>query len=565
MKKFFTGLAIFLVVFIVLPVAFVFIFLFDTGKMPVDYDESFNKEEWSKALVVDSLDCAPTERVVKFEVSEKDINNFIHSALKDNAQFNEYVTQLAVDITDDSYVINLSGKLSFFETRGKLTATLDKEIVVSNGFEAEAYVLRVKNITLGRLTHVKDVALFFMRQFLKNETLDALATNLKVHTDLQNSCVFIYASDLREIINSVVMGDGAGQMAFFFTFLNDFLDHGLLRFDFYGNDTFGINLELDKLTGNDYGEGQYVCYNMPYENTATKLSINGQEKKLSLDVIREAIVSLLDTGLIQTSEMSAVAEYLFNGYNATSPNAPSCDLWPIGIMNKETYVGFRDVYAETSIDNILTTGVATFPDYSDGINSFDLVEIKESDVNEYLKSQHMLGIKYFLERPLVGSTHKVNYIALDNAYINLLESKAILTAGLNINGLETTVTLPMVKNATESTGSCLVYDAEPLYFGATPAPGSGEEQLILQPETEALIFNTLKDSIKDDSFVFLGDGKLQIDFAAILTQAIDSINTGNPIYDAAYKAFLNNANYSINVVGDSVDLNTSLKLVANRA
>ena len=136
MKKFFTGLAIFLVVFIVLPVAFVFIFLFDTGKMPVDYDESFNKEEWSKALVVDSLDYAPTERVVKFEVSEKDINNFIHSALKDNAQFNEYVTQLAVDITDDSYVINLSGKLSFFETRGKLTATLDKEIVVSNGFTA---------------------------------------------------------------------------------------------------------------------------------------------------------------------------------------------------------------------------------------------------------------------------------------------------------------------------------------------------------------------------------------------------------------------------------------------
>ena len=50
-----------------------------------------------------------------------------------------------------------------------------------------------------------------------------------------------------------------------------------------------------------------------------------------------------------------------------------------------------------------------------------------------------------------------------------------------------------------------------------------------------------------------------------MTQAINSINTGNPIYDAAYKAFLNNANYSINVVGNSVDLNTSLKLVANRA
>ena len=562
MKKFLTGLAIFLVVFIVLPVGFVFIFLFDTGKMPVEYNDSFNKEDWTKALVVDSLDYAPTEHVARFEVSEADINNFIHSAIKDNAQFNQYVTQLAVDITDDSYVVNLSGKLGFFETRAKLKAKLEKMVVISNGFEAEAYVLTVDNISVGRLTHVKDVALFFLKQFVKNSSIDSALSNIKVHADLQNSRLFIYAEDLRELINSVTMGDGAGEMGFFFTFINDFLNQGLLEFNFYGNDTFGIDLKLDKLTGNDYGQGQYVCYNMPYENTTTKIAIKGQEKKLSLDSIREAVVSLLDTGLIQTTQMSAVAEYLFNGYNATQPNAPSCDLSSIGILNKETYVGFKDIYAETSIDNILTSGVATFPDYSDGINSFELVEIKESDVNEYLKSQHMLGMKYFLERPLVGSTHKVNYIALDNAYINLLEEKAVITAGLNINGLETTVTLPMVKNATESIGSKLVYDAEPLYFGATPENG---EPLILDSETETVIFNTLKDSIKDDSFVFLGDGKLEIDFSKIMTQAINSINTGNPIYDAAYKAFLNNANYSINVVGNSVDLNTSLKLVANRA
>lgn len=530
--------------------------------MPVEYNDSFNKEEWSKALVVDSLDYAPTDQVARFEVSEADINNFIHSAIKDNAQFNQYVTQLAVDITDDSYIVNLSGKLGFFETRAKLKAKLEKMVVVSNGFEAEAYVLTVDNISVGRLTHVKDVALFFLKQFVKNDSLDSAMSSLKVHTDLQNSRLFIYAEDLRELINTVTMGDGAGETAFFFTFINDFLNHGLLEFNFYGNDKFGIDLKLDKLTGNDYGQGQYVCYNMPYENTTTKISVKGQEKQLSLDAIRDAIVALLDSGLIQTSEMSAVAEYLFNGYNATQPNAPSCDLWPIGILNKETYVGFRDIYAETSIDNILTSGVATFPDYSDSINSFELVEIKESDVNEYLKSQHMLGMKYFLERPLVGSTHKVNYIALDNAYINLLEEKAIITAGLNINGLETTVTLPMVKNTTESIGSKLVYDAEPLYFGATPESG---EPLILDSETEAVIFNTLKDSIKDDSFVFLGDGKLEIDFSKIMTQAINSINTGNPIYDVAYKAFLNNANYSINVVGNSVDLNTSLKLVANRA
>ena len=561
MKKFFKGLLIFLVIFIVLPIAFIFIFLFDTGKQPVEYNDNFNKEDWSKALVVDSLDYTKAEQVARFQVTEDEINNFIHSALKDNAQFNQYVTQLAVDITDDSYVLSISGKLSFFETRAKLKATLEKMIVSSNGFEAEAYVLKVDGITLGRLSHVKDVALFFMKQFLNNQTLDALATNLKIHTDLQNSCIFIYASDLRDIINQAVMGEGAGQTAFYFTFINDFLNQGLLEFNFYGNDSFGIDLKLDKITGNDYGEGQYVCYDMPYDDTATKLMINGELRKLSLDVIREAVVHLLNHGLIQTTEMSAVSDYLFNGYDSANPNAPACDLSTIGITEKTLYTGFKDIMVETSMDNILISRVATFPDYSDGINSFNLVDIKESDVNEYMKSQHMLGIKYFLERTMEDGKHKVNYIALDNAYINLFGDKAVLSAGLNVNGLETTVTLPMVKNEADSSGSCLVYDAEPLYYGATP---EGGEPLTLEPETEALIFNTLKDAIKDESFFFLADGKLKIDFAAIINDAISSINTGNAVYDAAYKAFLNNANYEISVVGDTVDLNSSIKVVANR-
>ena len=56
MKKFFKGLIITLVVLIILPIALIFIFLFDTGKMKVNYDNNFAMEKWSQALVVDSLD-----------------------------------------------------------------------------------------------------------------------------------------------------------------------------------------------------------------------------------------------------------------------------------------------------------------------------------------------------------------------------------------------------------------------------------------------------------------------------------------------------------------------------
>lgn len=562
MKKFLKVLLILLVVFVVIPVAFAFIFIFDTGKMAVDYDENFNKEEWSKALVVDSLDYAPTEQVARFSVSENDINNFIKDALKDNDQFNEYVTQLAVDITDDSYIINVSGKLSFFETRARLTATLEKMMVASNGFEEEAYVFTVKGLSLGRLTKLKEVIMFFLRQYLNNDTLDALTTSLKIHTDLKNSCIFIYASDLRDLINNVAMGDGAGQNAFFFTFINDFLNQGLLEFNFYGNDKFGIDVKLNKLTGNDYGEGQYVYYNMPYENTTTKLTINGEQRKLSLDVIRDAIVQLLNNKIIQTTEMSKVSDYLFNGYDpADGGNAPSGDLSSIGITNKTAYVGFKDVIVETSMDNLFINSVTSYLDFHEGDSQVNFAELKESDVNNYLKSQKMLGMKFFLERTIDGDKHKVNYIALDNAYINLTSNKAIISAGLNINGLETFVTLPMLLNDEESAGATLVYDAEPLYFGATPESG---ESLVLEQETEELIFKTLGESMTDGSFVFMENGKLKIDFSAIRSQAINSVNTGNAVYDAMYKAFLNNANFEVNVVGDDVSANSSIKLVANR-
>ena len=558
MKKFFITLAILLVVFIVLPVALAFILFFDTGKMKVTYNESFSKEEMSKALVVDSLDNAATDKVAKFTVSEADVNNIIHSAIKDNADFNKYITQLAVDITEDSYVINLSGKFAFFETRAKLTAELSKMYVSHRGSEEPAYVFTIKGMSLGRITNLKDVVMFFLKQFLTNSTLDTLTANLKLHTDLDGGRIVIYASDLREMINNAVTGENGGVSEFYFTFINDFLDHNLIEFKFYDNDAFTVNIKLDKLTGNDYGEGEYVYYGMPYENTLTKLTINGVEKKLSLDVIREAIVSLLDDELITADQMGPVSDYLFHGYNGA--NAPACALTSIGINNKEAYQGFNLV-AASSIDERFKESVADFDGYSILQDSFDIVNLNESDINDYLKTRNIFGDKYFLHREIENGKHKVNYIALDNAYINFLEDGAIFSAGLNINGLETTITMPMLLDEDNSAGLKLVYDPEPLYFGATPEDGM---QLTLEDDTQKVIFNTLKDAMNgndDKSFTFSEDGKLTIDFGTIVDDAIDNIDNSK----LAYKEFLtNNAEYELNVIAENVAANAVINIKANR-
>ena len=553
MKKFFRGLIIILIVFVILPVAFVFIFIYDSSKMSVHYDKNFSKEEWGKALVVDSLDNTASEKIVRFEASESDINNLIRTSLKGNKEFNEYVTQLAVDITNDSYVVNLSAKWNFFETRLKLTAKLQKMIVTNNGIEEEAYVLTVDQMSLGKLPQLKDVVMFFLRQFLNSSTIDTLASSLKVHTDLKNACIFIYASDLRDILTESMGRKIGDNSEFYFTFINDFLDHNLLKFNFYNNNKFTVDIELEKLTGNDYGTGEYVFdkYRMPYEATTTKLVVNGEEKTLSLDVIRDAMVSLLNNGVITTDNLTKVSNYLFNGYEVG--NAPDCDLSSIGITNKTTYKGF-DI-EKKSMDDIFKNDISSFPGYNITDPSFEIAQINELTVNDYLKSQKMLGMKYFLYREVEEGQYKLNYIALDNAYINLLADKAILSAGLNINGLETFVTIPMHLDEDNEDKSVLMFEADQLYFGGTD---ENNKKLYLSGDTESLLFETLKDCIKDGTFSFSEEGVLTIDFNAIINDA------KNMITDPAYKSFLNTALYEAKVEGNNVTDNSVIKIVATR-
>lgn len=555
MKKFFRGLIITLVVLIILPIALIFIFLFDTGKMKVTYDDNFTMDKWSQALVVDSLDHTVDQKKASFKVSEADINNILYSGIKNNTQIQKYLTQFAIDIQEDAYTLNVSGKFFFFETRAKLATKLSKGKVG----DKDAFILSVDKMSVGRLTQLKPIVMFFLNQFLTNETLDALTANLKLHTDLQNSRLYIYTEDLREMINQGING-GAGTSEFYFAFINNFLDLNLVNIDFYGGDSLSVDINLEPLTGNDYDAsvGANVYYPMPYENTLTKLTINGEEKKLSLDVIKEAIAVLFNKGLITNANLSSLSNYLFNGYNGS--NAPEYSLTDIGITVKEAYQGFNLVEA-SSIDDMLKNAVSNYDGYVTDISttSFDIATLKESEINLFLKSQSCFGMKYFLNREVSEGNHKVNYIALDNAYMNIYGDTAIISVGLNINGLETYVTLKMIIDNSDADSSKLVYKVDKIYFGKE------SEGLFVSDDTKDVIFETLAESVNQSSFKFEREGKMTISFDALLTTAINAIDTSSAI-GLAYKEFLqNNATFSVAVDGNAVTDNSSVKIVATRS
>lgn len=555
MKKLLKSLIILLVIFVVIPAILFYGFIWDTSKMDVTYDENFSQETWAESLVADSLDHTVDEQKAKFSVTESDINNLIHSAIKDNAELNKYLTQLAVDIKEDSYEITASGKLAIFDSRAKLSVQLSRELITSQEGEKQALVLTIQNLTLGRITKLKEVIMFFVTQLITNETMDSLTAPLNIHFDLKNSRMFIYMDDLKALINETASEEG-GTSDFYFSFFNDFIDKNLITIDFYGGDSLTVEVNLEKLIGNDYGVGDYVYYPMEYGNTTTYLEIDGALTKLSLDVINQALVILMDAGLMDKEDCVDVSEYLFNGYNGS--NAPDFSLESIGIDNKTTYAGFNLV-TDTSLEDIVTDSVASFTSYDPGQNTFDLAGISEEDVNTFLKAQDVLGNKFYLSRKTDATHNKLSYIALDNAYINLTATEAFLSLGLNLNGLETMITLTMMIDEFNTDPEKLVYNIVSVYFG------EAEENITVSQDTREFLFTTLAGAVSDGAFAFSLDGKMTISFDSFIDAAINSINTGNAVYDAAYKSFLqNDADFSIYVEGTDAAANSSVKITATR-
>ena len=478
----------------------------------------------------------------------------LYSGIKDNTQIQKYLTQFAIDIQEDAYTLNVSGKFYFFETRAKLTAKLSKDEIDGKN----AFILSVDKMSVGRLTQLKPIVMFFLNRFLTDDTLDALTANIKLHTDLANSRLYIYTEDLRDMINQGI-GGGSGTSDFYFAFINDFLDMNLVTFDFYGGDSLTVDINLEPLTGNDYdaSAGDNVYYPMHYEDTTTKLTINGEQKQLSLNVIREAVTYLMNEGEITTANVAPVSSYLFEGANGS--NVPSCDLSKIGILAPDTYPGFALVPA-SSIDDMLKNAVSSFDSYSTdlSINNFNIASLKESDINLFLKSQSCFGMKYFLSREVSEGDYKVNYIALDNAYMNIYGNDAIISIGLNINGLETIITLKMVIDEENHDTSKLVYKADKVYFGKE------SENLAISDDTKDVIFEALAEAVNQSSFKFDRQGKLTISFDALVTTAANSVDTSTPI-GLAYKSFLqDSADFSVEVDGNAVTDNSSIKIVASR-
>ena len=259
--------------------------------------------------------------------------------------------------------------------------------------------------------------------------------------------------------------------------------------------------------------------------------------------------------LITKNEVNSVSDYLFNGYNGT--NAPAANLSSIGIPVKETYQGFNLVTSE-SIDEILRNAISTFDGYSMSLNSFDIAKLKESEINLFMKTQSALGHKFFLQREVSDGQNKINYIALDNAYMNLYGDAAIISVGLNINGLETWTTLKMDIDKSNTDTHKLVYKPADLYFG------KASEKLTVSDDSKKVIYETLAEAVDQSSFKFERDGTMTISFDSLFNSAINSIDTSNPVM-AQYKTFLqNNADLSVTIEGDNVTDNSMVKIQAVR-
>ena len=384
-KKHHVGLIITLTlvfILIVLPLGFIFGFLFDTSTKKVQIDPNVTEvSQIGTMVMVDSLDSARSENKAKLAISEQNFDQILYLAQSElNGGAAQYIKKMYSSINFPNYTFYVDVKVPMFQTRIGINARLDTS-------DLSVIKLKIKDVSVGRL-HLSmnlvkkyaniDFSTMFADAGLSNFTFDN-ATNTFVYPI--NGMI----SDLSNLM-------GSGELGF----LKDLLDElAALNLITVGQDkkAMGLDVNLASLKAN---ESPY--YNATYHHDYA-------------DEINTHIIAQLQNGAkngtIQEANFEDEFKNLFQS-NFVTGAAPSL---------KEN--------VEESVKN----QAANYP-----LGQEILVEINEADLNDYLSKMSYLGTSYTFSRK-VNTDYKINYITFDNLYSQMNNNQLAFVLGLNINGM----------------------------------------------------------------------------------------------------------------------------------
>lgn len=480
-------------------------------------DESFDNDHFVTAKMVHAFDDTKSKEKISFSITEDDLNQILYRACETAFPNNMHkqLKGMQIQIKDDQYVFNVDlTPISIFSTRLQLVAKLEET--------EDEFVFHLTDVKIGKLGNIKSIALstttttssyFVNDEFVMNTFASC---GLTIECSLSDSILTYKKADLANDMKSI-LGDDSSSASLYTGIISDLVSSDILDVDFYSSKSLSFDLDLNPLHTNE----TYVT----------------EDKNLTdftIEKYRNNLKTLLDEGSIDnTNQHDTYAfSYLINGYNALSDEEKayidSIDMSCIGIKDTKNYQGYYHPTSTMTVEKTIKNNLTGL------LNSG--IAIDEDVVNDYIKTTALIGTGYALTYKGPSDTeYDVNYIALDNAYVNFLNDKMYMTLGLNMNGYETSLILDTSKKAETQYG--LVLSTDKVYYGTHE----------INEDLKAQIFLLLDDAFVDSRWLeFDGsNGEFTIDFSYFLSDYLGSLKNKTSINVSLNGENLNSDGYML--------------------
>ena len=500
---------------IVSPIAAFYIAFYDGETTDFVGDNNVSSMQVMERLSVDSLDNTASTTKVEFKLTQDDLDQMLYSAANNMPdEANKYLKKIYVEIIGNEYNFYVDAEVPLFKSRIRLITEFSEE---KNGSSQkdDKFLFTIKDAKLGRVGGLLNIVFKYGSSVLSDDVLNnAFASiGLSVKSDLANRRLVYSKSDMLKDIEDKMSVSETNRL--YFSILEDFLENNLLSFDFASS------------------AGIYASANMM--SLSTNATYCTPDKELGIDVgsYRDKVVTLLNNGVVDTTHIQNSFEYLFHGYDKCSAAdreyMVSKDLTSVGISDNVNYKG-TDLNYTKQVDEVLKEQITT-----ENIALGEVGKLYEENLNDVLKTTQIMGYTYLLYRQVSDNNYKVNYITIDNFYVNIVNSHMYLVVTANINGYKTSIIFDCERtscsNYTMNLRTSKVYYGQhaasqvltTLFYDLVSEAADDEDWIGFNKETGEFSFSFLK-AIQDSGH------KTEIDAYG----TVDANVFGNTINDDGY-------------------------------
>lgn len=419
-------LCVFLTIFIVLPLGFFFIFIFDTStKSDLNANGELDTSKVMTNIMSDALKDVKTSKKIEMKIGENELDQVLMAAAK-KINVEDYIPRMYSTIEDNHYTLYADLQASFIKSRVAIESTIQ----YNQSEESNDIVFHVDKINLGRCGFLTDLIFTVGSRFINDEKLEGALRNygLNVDFDLANHEIRYNEEQFRKDMDTILVKALGDNNMFNSIVSYAIVSERLFNVDFNGGITAYFDLKdlhLDDVKTLD----------------------------LNYDSHMDIITALYNKGVItNNAEAQDVWMFLIKGYKDTKDTSH----WSFVENNRseieslintklEDYKGddgYQKDAEEIPVISDLTNEIKQQLDEGD-------VTIDDDILDGFAKSLDIIGNASFIDKKNEDESHTVDYFCMDNFDFKFKSEDEVpdnggldITLSLNVNGCPTTFTIP---------------------------------------------------------------------------------------------------------------------------